>query len=211
LAFCDTAQLGKCEGFLWCLFKFSRKDSCKCRRLRRHWFDPRVKKILWRKKRQPTPVFLLGKSYGQRSLAGYSPGNHKELDTTEKQNMHALLPWGDGSQGFPLGFCWHGWGLVHSSQWDLVRRRAFIIWKVPSCEHGSSCPLGRDRMILLRYFCLYVIQLQVGVVWGKKKAQKLLPCDALFPGFLAGLPSAPHLWESSLIVVYEMSMVLICN
>ena len=32
---------------------------------------------------QPTPVFLLGKSYGQRSLAGYSPWGHKELDMTD--------------------------------------------------------------------------------------------------------------------------------
>ena len=27
--------------------------------------------------------FLLGKSQGQRSLVGYSPWDHKELDTTE--------------------------------------------------------------------------------------------------------------------------------
>ena len=32
----------------------------------------------------PTPVFLLGKSYGQRSRAGYSPGGHKESDMTEQ-------------------------------------------------------------------------------------------------------------------------------
>ena len=32
---------------------------------------------------QPTPVFLLGESLGQRSLAGYSPWGHKELDMTE--------------------------------------------------------------------------------------------------------------------------------
>ena len=31
---------------------------------------------------QPMPVFLPGKSYGQRSLAGYSPRGHKESDTT---------------------------------------------------------------------------------------------------------------------------------
>ena len=33
---------------------------------------------------QPTPVFLLGKPHGQRSLAGYSPWGRKELDTTEQ-------------------------------------------------------------------------------------------------------------------------------
>ena len=31
---------------------------------------------------QPTPVFLPGKSCGQRSLAGYSPWVAEELDTT---------------------------------------------------------------------------------------------------------------------------------
>ena len=40
-------------------------------------------KTPWRRKWQPTPVFLLGKLRGQRSLAGYSPWGHKESDTTE--------------------------------------------------------------------------------------------------------------------------------
>ena len=38
---------------------------------------------LWSRKWQPTPVFFPGKYYVQRSLAGYSPWSHKELDTTE--------------------------------------------------------------------------------------------------------------------------------
>ena len=46
-------------------------------------FSPWVGKILWRRKWQPTPVFLPGKSHGQRSLVGYSPRGHKELDATE--------------------------------------------------------------------------------------------------------------------------------
>ena len=36
-------------------------------------FYPWVRKIPWRMKWQPTPVFLPGKSYGQRSLVVYSP------------------------------------------------------------------------------------------------------------------------------------------
>ena len=36
-------------------------------------FDPWVGKIPWRRKWQPTLVFLLGKFNGQRSLVGYSP------------------------------------------------------------------------------------------------------------------------------------------
>ena len=45
---------------------------------------PWVKKIPWRKKWQPTPALLLGKSHGLRSLVGYSPQGRKELDTTEQ-------------------------------------------------------------------------------------------------------------------------------
>ena len=37
-------------------------------------FDPWVEKIPWRRKWQPTPVFLSGESHGQRSLAGYNHG-----------------------------------------------------------------------------------------------------------------------------------------
>ena len=51
-------------------------------------FDPWVGKILWRRKWQPTPVFLPGKSHGQRSLVGYSPWGRKELDTTEQLHTH---------------------------------------------------------------------------------------------------------------------------
>ena len=45
--------------------------------------DPWVRKTPWRRKRQPTPVFLLGESHGQRGLVGDSPWGHKELDVTE--------------------------------------------------------------------------------------------------------------------------------
>ena len=39
-------------------------------------------KIPWRRKWQPTPVFLPRKFQGQRSLAGYSAWGYKESDTT---------------------------------------------------------------------------------------------------------------------------------
>ena len=42
----------------------------------------------WRRKWQPTPVFLPGKSHGWRSLAGYSPWGHTESDMTEQLNTH---------------------------------------------------------------------------------------------------------------------------
>ena len=48
--------------------------ACKTRDPR---FDPWVGKIPWRRKWQPTLVFLPGESYGQRSLAGYDPWGQK--------------------------------------------------------------------------------------------------------------------------------------
>ena len=57
--------------------------NCQCRRGKRHGFGPWIGKIPWRRKWQPTPIFLPEKSHGQRSLAGYSLQGHKELDTTE--------------------------------------------------------------------------------------------------------------------------------
>ena len=51
-------------------------------------FDPWVGKIPWRRKWQSTPVLLPGKAHGQRSLVGYSPWGHKELDTTEWLHIH---------------------------------------------------------------------------------------------------------------------------
>ena len=67
-----------------------------CLQCRRHGFNPWVGKILWRRKWQPTPVFLPEKSHEQRSLASYSPWGHKESDTTEwlinsKQFVHQQL------------------------------------------------------------------------------------------------------------------------
>ena len=60
-------------------WRLSNKESaCQCRRCRRHRFDPWVRKIPWGKKWQPNPVFLPGKSHGQRSLVGYSPWCCKE-------------------------------------------------------------------------------------------------------------------------------------
>ena len=50
-----------------------------CLQCRRHWFDPWVGEIPWRRAWQPTPIFLRGESHGQRSLVGYSPWGRLRL------------------------------------------------------------------------------------------------------------------------------------
>ena len=57
---------------------------------------PALGRNTWRRKWQPTPVFLPGESQGQRSLIRCSPWGHKELDTAEAtwhsaiQKSHAI-------------------------------------------------------------------------------------------------------------------------
>ena len=72
----------------WCSGK---EFACQCRRHKRHEFDPLVGKILWKRKWQPAPLFLPGKSHGQRSLEGYSSWGLKELDTTEQQTLSGSI------------------------------------------------------------------------------------------------------------------------
>ena len=47
-----------------------------------------VRKMPWRRKWQPTPVFLPGKFRGQRSLVGYSPWGRKESNMSEYMHTH---------------------------------------------------------------------------------------------------------------------------
>ena len=62
-----------------------KETACQCRR---RGFNPWIGKFPWRRKWQPTPVFLPKKFHGQRSLAGYSPWGRKESDTTEYTDTH---------------------------------------------------------------------------------------------------------------------------
>ena len=74
------------EGFPWWLS--GKESACYFRRFE---FDPRVAKIPWRRKWQPTLVFLPGKSHGQRSLQATVHEVAKMLDTTERLNKRVDL------------------------------------------------------------------------------------------------------------------------
>ena len=80
-------------------------STCQCRRHKRHGFNPWVRKIPWRKERQPTPVFLPGESHGQRSLVVTAYGAAKtqiRLSTQHTHNLKAIFWSGNGNGGsFP--------------------------------------------------------------------------------------------------------------
>ena len=65
------------------------------------WVRCWIGKIPWRRKWQPTPIFLPGESHGQRSLVGCRPWGLKESDTTERLtqihgNKEAVSSWRPG-------------------------------------------------------------------------------------------------------------------
>ena len=64
-----------------------KESACHCRRHERCGFNPCVEKIPWRRKWQPSPVFLPGESHGQRTLVGYGPWGSKRVvhDLVAKQ------------------------------------------------------------------------------------------------------------------------------
>ena len=69
----DKKRLFTCDSF----FNFFFFINWRITALRRAW--------------QPTPVCMPGESHGQRSLVGYSPWGHTELDTTERLSLHACI------------------------------------------------------------------------------------------------------------------------
>ena len=90
-----------------------KESACQYRRQKRHSFDPWVRKIPWSREWQPSPIFLPGEFYGQRSLAGCSPWGHKELDLWVHVHTHThtqLLSIQDSS-------------VAHSSGWSDGKRR----------------------------------------------------------------------------------------
>ena len=74
---CKWLQTKIKAGLPWWLS--GKELTCQCRRYR---FSSWVRTIPWRRKWQPTPVFLPGKSHEQRSLVGFSLWGCKKSDTT---------------------------------------------------------------------------------------------------------------------------------
>ena len=88
-----------------------KEPACQHRRHRRHRFHPWVRKIPWRRRWQPSPVFWPGKSHGQRSLVGYSSWGHKEWPdlATEHYNLTVI------SEYWNLNFIQFSWVTRHVS------------------------------------------------------------------------------------------------
>ena len=78
----------------------------------------------WRRQWHPTPVLLPGKSHGWRSLVGYSPRGHEELDTTERLHFH-----------------------FHLLEKEMATHSSVLAWRIPGTgEPGGLPSLGLHRV-----------------------------------------------------------------
>ena len=94
------------QELLWCHYPHSKRICLQCRRPR---FDSWVRKILWRRKWQPTPVFLPGESHGQRSLTGLQSETWPEW-LTHISFCHQSFP---ASRSFPVSLLFASSGQLY--------------------------------------------------------------------------------------------------
>ena len=89
-------------------------------------FDPWVGKIPWRRKRQPTTVFMPGKSHGRRSLVDCSP-------------------WGRWSRTrlSNFTFTFH----FHALEKEMATHSSVLAWRIPGTGKPGGLPsLGSHRV-----------------------------------------------------------------
>ena len=134
-----------------------KESACQCRRCR---FSRWLRKILWRRKRQPTPIFLPGKSHGQRSPVGNVSSGHKRVGydlVTRQQQFLVIISFSLFlcalllNITFSLSFClqflafyntWHYFLMIVlaplSSLLDLLQNLLFITIH-SSVRYSKSC------------------------------------------------------------------------
>ena len=123
-----------------------KESTCQCRWCSRLGFNPWVGKIPWKRKWQPTPVFLPGKFQGQRNLVGYSWWGRKESDTTERLSMH-----------IHIGCVWDGQGT-----WDPLLQ----------CLHLNTPLLNWQNIRILHGTRNGCVQVQFGQILSPKDTER---------------------------------------
>ena len=118
-----------------------------CLLRRRPGFDPWVRKIPWRKKWLPTPVFLPGESQGRGSLVGCRLGGRTELDMTEatlqqqqQQQRVKRLPAMRETRVRSLG-------QEEPLEKDMATHSSILAWRLPWTEEpGRLQSTGSQRV-----------------------------------------------------------------
>ena len=116
-----------------------------------------TKGTFWRRKWQPTPVLLPGKSHGQRSLVGCGPCGHEESDMTEQLHFHFSLSCIGEGNGNPLqcsclenpmdGGAW--WAAVYGVAQSRTRLKRLS--SSSSSGNISGCQNGQAKYYWLQW------------------------------------------------------------
>ena len=102
-----------------------------------------IGKIPWRRKWQPTPVFLPRESNGQRSLVNYSPWGCKELDMTEELSTHMA------QENSSNKFSSEEKKIMH--WWWMFTRLMVISQNIHSYVESLCCTLGTNILLYINY------------------------------------------------------------
>ena len=122
----------------WCSGK---ESTYQCRRHKRLEFDPWVRKIPWKRKRQPTPIFSPGKSHGQKSLAGYRPWGHRVRH--DWVTAHTRKHWGEADSSVRQP--------VRSGVWTLKDPRV-AVWANFVSGSSTSPPSILGTIVIRKSF-----------------------------------------------------------
>ena len=129
---------------------------------------------------QPTPVFLPGEFHGQKSLGGYSPWSHKELDTTERPTPCFYsgrdFPWTPSlppalstwrTPRYPSKPCSRVPPFCPRGVWTCPRRNCSRLWAPMSLLNScvSPAPFSPELSFLLLYLPLSLDW----APWGQKE------------------------------------------
>ena len=137
-----------------------KESACQCRRHKRWGFDPWGRKIPWRRKWQPTPIFLPGKFHGQRSMASYSPWGRKEhiyTGTTVDYTNTALYLYGAYDSKY-----FHFYVLIRSSllicivfnphfmDEEIEAERIYLAWPWSDIVRWHGWPTNSELLHLIQ-------------------------------------------------------------
>ena len=143
---CDSLRMKLAFNIRW---RSGKESSCQGRRCKRHRFDPWVGKIPWRRKRQSTSIFLLGKFHGQMSLVVYSPWGHKELDSNwVPEHMHQQEG-GEPSGSLKMSLSWwadHLWSDPMDYPVHGILQARILEWVAFPFSRGSSQPKDQTQV-----------------------------------------------------------------
>ena len=154
-----------------------------------------------RRKWQPTPVFLPGKSHGWQSLVGYSPRGHKESDTTERLSFFLFYKRRRNRtrvNSKAVTFSERStleWSVYHHSGWTMIPLEVLILKPLENLKSSRICYFSLKITVIRAFLVAQLVKNPPAVreIWARslgweEPLEKGGGCT-LWPGEFHGLYS----------------------